>query len=101
LYDGLSRKQAANLIRLRTGHCRLNKYLNQCNIIEDPICDCGHGIENVKHFLLLCKNHEGPRKELRKKAGWRNMRMENLLDDPKLVKDTLEYVEKIGRFNFV
>ena len=31
----------------------------------------------------------------------RNMRMKNLLDDPKLVKDTLEYVEKTGRFNFV
>ena len=101
LYDGLSRKQSANLIRLRTGHCRLNKYLNRCNIIEDPTCDYGRGIENVKHFLLLCKNHEEPRKELRKKTGGRNMRMENLLGDPKLVKDTLEYVEKTGRFNFV
>ena len=86
LYDGLSRKQSANLIRLRTGHCRLNKYLNRCNIIEDPTCDCGRGIENVKHFLLLCKNHEGTRKVLRKKVGGRNMRMENLLGDLKLVK---------------
>ena len=29
------------------------------------------------------------------------MRTENLLGDPKLVNDTLEYVEKTGRFNFV
>jgi len=55
----------------------------------------------VKHFLLLCKKYEAPRNELRKKVGGRNMRMENLLGDPKLVKDTLEYVEKTGRFNFV
>ena len=66
-----------------------------------PSCDCGRGIENVKHFLLLCKKYEAPRNELRKKVGGRNMRMENLLGDPKLVKDTLEYVEKTGRFNFV
>lgn len=54
----------------------------------------------LKHFLLLCKNHEEPRNELQKKVGRRNMRMENLLGDPKLVKDTLEFVEKTGRFNF-
>jgi hypothetical protein len=29
------------------------------------------------------------------------MRSENLLGDPRLVKDRLEYVEKIGRFNVV
>ena len=55
----------------------------------------------MKHFLLICKNHEEARKELRKKVGTRNMRMENLLDDPQLVKDTLEYVDKIKRFNFL
>src|SRR5579859_7384155 len=27
LYGGLPRKQLANLVRLRTGHCRLNSYL--------------------------------------------------------------------------
>jgi len=101
LYSDLPRKQLVNLVRLRTGHCRLNSYLNRRNIIEDPSCDCGRGIENVKHFLLLCKKYEAPRNELRKKVGGRNMRMENLLGDPKLVKDTLEYVEKTGRFNFV
>jgi len=48
----------------------------------------------------MCKKYEGPRNELKKKVGARNMRTENLLGDPKLVKDTLEYVEKTGRFNF-
>ena len=101
LYGDLPRKQLANLIRLRTGHCRLNNYLNRYKIIEDPACDCGRGIETVKHFLLICKNHEEARKELRKKVGARNMRMEKLLGDPQLVKDTLEYVGKTERFNFV
>ena len=100
LYGDLPRKQLANLIRLRTGHCRLNSYLNRHNIIEDPTCECGRGVETVKHFLLLCKKYEEPRNELRKKVGRRNMRTENLLGDPKLVKETLEFVEKTGRFNF-
>jgi len=101
LYGDLPRKQQANLIRLRTGHCRLNSYLHRLNIIDDPSCECGRGVENVKHFLLLCKKYEGPRKELKKKVGGRNMRMGSLLGDPKLVKNTLEYVEETGRFNFV
>ena len=36
LYHKLTRKQITNLIRLRTGHCRLNNYLNKRKIIEDP-----------------------------------------------------------------
>src|SRR5271167_620882 len=101
LYSDLPRKQVTNLVRLRTSHCRLNSYLNRRNIIENPSCDCGRGIETVKPFLLLCKNYEEPRNELKKKVGARNMRTEILLGDPKLVKDTLEFVEKTGRFNFV
>ena len=55
----------------------------------------------VKHFLLLFKNYEGSRKELEVGGeGKRNMRTESLLGDPKLVKNTLEYVEGTGRFNF-
>ena len=100
LYGGLPWKQLANLIRLRTGHCRLNSYLYQYNIIEDPACDCGRDIENVKHFLLLCGKYEGLRNKLKKKVGGRNMRVETLLGDPKLVQHTLEFVESTGRFNF-
>ena len=54
----------------------------------------------MKHFLLLYKKYEKPRNELRKKVGWRNMRTGNLLGDPKLVKETLEFVDKTGQFNF-
>ena len=100
LYSKLTRKQITNLIRLRTGHCRLNNYLNKRKIIEDPTCECGRGIENVQHFLLLCEKYEEPRNELRKEVGCRNMRMENLLGDPKIVENTLNYVEKTKRFNF-
>ena len=54
----------------------------------------------MKHFLLVCKKHDESRNELREKVGRRNMRIESLLGDPKLVKDTLDFVEKTGWFNF-
>jgi len=69
LYDDLLWKQLVNLNRLRPGHCPLNSYLNRHNIIEDPSCDCGRGIENVKHFLLLYKKIRRT-KERVEEEGW-------------------------------
>ena len=34
------------------------------------------------------------------KGGERNIRTEILLGDPKVVKETLEFMEKTGQFNF-
>jgi len=85
---------------LCTGHCKLNNYLSKRKIVEDPACECGHGIENVKYFLLLCPKHEEQWNELRKEVGSRNMRLENLLGDPKIIRNTLNFVEKTKRFNF-
>lgn len=61
------------------------------------MCECGHGIENIQYFLLLYKIYEESRNE---EVGGRNMRLENLFDDPKIVKSMLEYIEKTNRFNF-
>jgi ribonuclease HI len=69
MYNSLTRKQGATLVQLRTGHCRLNQYLHRFKIIDDPNCECGHGIETVEHFLLHYHIHEKERKELRKKIG--------------------------------
>ena len=54
----------------------------------------------MKHFLLECDKHTIARKELRKKVGWRNMRIQTLLGDPKVVKDTMEFVERTERLKF-
>jgi hypothetical protein len=77
----ITRKQLTILIILRTGHCKLNSYLNKRKIIEDPTRDCGRGIKNAKHFLLLCKKYEEPRNQLRKEVRCGSMRVENLLGD--------------------
>jgi len=68
--------------------------------VDNPQCDCGKGIETPKHFLLTCKKYEKQWEQLRKKVGGRNMRLGNLLENPKTIKVTLEFVDKTGRFNF-
>ena len=102
LYGGISnRRDAAALVRLRTGHCSLNQYLHRFGIEDDPRCNCGDGIvETVKHFLLHCDKYERLRDKLRKKVGAGNMRMEKLLGSPEHIIEALEFIKKTGRFAF-
>jgi ribonuclease HI len=102
IYDqlGNNRKHIAWIARLRTEHCSLNQYLERFNIIDDSACDCGQGKETVKHFLLVCPNHEQERDKLRRKAGMQGMRVEKLLGDAKRIKDTVQFIEDTGRFEF-
>src|SRR2546423_8730041 len=43
-----SRKAAATLVHLRTGHCGLKQYLYRFNRAESPNCECGEGKETVE-----------------------------------------------------
>ena len=54
----------------------------------------------MSHYLLKCEIYEEERDALRRKVGVQGMRVEQLLGDPKLVKHTLEFVERTQRFNF-
>jgi len=87
-----SRKHIAWIARLRTGHCSFNKYLHHFGIIDSPYCECEGGHETVAH--------EEERDALRRKVGVQGIRAEQLLGDPKLVKHTLEFMERTQRFNF-
>ena len=101
IYNGISiRKHVAWLVRLRTGHVSLNQYLHRFNIIDNPTCQCEDGLKTVKHFLLTCVLYEKERETLRHKVRVQGMRVETLLGDPKNIRDTIEYLEAMGRFNF-
>ena len=83
---------------LRTGHCHLNEYLHRFNIIETPECECGVEKETVDHYLLNCELYDEERHELRKKVRVQGMRSSTLLGDSQIIKKTVEYIEKTGRF---
>jgi len=101
LYSGITKRQhIAWLVRLRTGHCGLNKYLARFRKIESPICKCGWGHETVAHYLLVCSKYEEEREILRSRAGEDGMKVEKLLGTKGLLKHTLEFIQATMRFSF-
>ncbi len=60
-----NRRDQVHLTRLRLGFSSLNFHLHQRNLIDSPICKCGHPLETVKHFLLDCPIYREQRHELK------------------------------------
>ena len=99
LYNSISsRNTTATLVRLRTGHCGLNRYLHRFKLARTPYCSCGYAKETVEHYLLECRLYYKQRKELRKKIGPGRMTVDKLLGIPRFIKHTMEYIaETIGK----
>lgn len=64
VYSLPNRYTAARVIQLRTGHCRLNKYLHSIDARHRPYCEYGYGKETVEHYLLECNKYKDQRKQL-------------------------------------
>jgi hypothetical protein len=93
LYNSIPNRNAtATLVRLRTGHCGLNRYLHRFKLARTPYCSCGYAKETVEHYLLECRLYYKQRKELRKKIGPGRMTIDKLLGISRFIKHTLEYV---------
>ena len=102
LYGNMQKREHVVWIsRLRTGHCHLNEYLNRFKIIETPECECGAERETVEHFLLKCELYDEARDILRRKVGAQGMRINVLLGDITVIRDTIEYIESTERFKLV
>ena len=95
VYSSISRKtKISYLARLRTGRSPLGRYLRQFNIPDSPLSDCGSGVtEIVKRYSLMCRKCGRERVESMRNVGIDGIRIEKLLDYPKLINRTLEYVE--------
>ncbi|KAJ6436810.1 endonuclease/exonuclease/phosphatase [Purpureocillium lavendulum] len=52
IYDALNAKESRILMQLRTGKCRLNRYLHSIRAVETDQCSCGQAAETVDHFLF-------------------------------------------------
>jgi len=63
LYNIGDRKLQVLHTRLRTRCSSLNQHLFVKNLIESPLCQCGHP-ETTKHFLLQCQRYSDKRHEL-------------------------------------
>jgi hypothetical protein len=53
---------------------------------------------NSRYYLLNCEFYDEERDALRRSVGAQGMRISILLGDPQIIKQTMEYMEKIGPF---
>ncbi|KAK7092498.1 hypothetical protein V1264_008235 [Littorina saxatilis] len=64
-YHTMSREQHVNLIRLRTGHNRLNAHMNRkFKLAPSPTCACGQEDQTAEHILQRCPLLDEERKEV-------------------------------------
>ncbi|OAQ61299.1 reverse transcriptase [Purpureocillium lilacinum] len=61
IYDTLNAKESRILIQLRTGKCRLNRYLHSIRATGTDQCSCGQAPETVEHFLFRCRRWNSER----------------------------------------
>jgi ribonuclease HI len=121
LYNRLTARDAAILVQLRTGRCRLNQYLSRIKAAPSPDCETCQKPETVEHFILQCKRWQGQRQTLARSAGehaanlapllggWDNARNrqgkwkygppEKWRPDHKLVSATIAFTKSTGRLD--
>ncbi len=86
------RKHVVWITRLPTGHCHLNEYLHRFNNIETPECEWrgkGNGRSLSTKLWIVWWRERRVEKEMRSSV---------LLGDNQIIKKTVEYIEKTGRF---
>lgn len=71
LYDALSAGQARILVQARTNHTHLLEFKARMRAVPSNECECGKGVETVRHVLLECERWAIYRSELRTEAGSR------------------------------
>ena len=65
-YHQLSRPEQVVIVRLRSGHNRLNAHMyRKYKLVPSPLCPCGEEEQNTEHILQRCKQHDQERKATR------------------------------------
>jgi hypothetical protein len=64
------------------------------------MCECKEAPETVEHFLLKCELWDEERDALRRRVGPQDMRVESLLGNPDLIKETISFIEATSRLEF-
>ena len=64
-YHTLDREGQVTLIRLRTGHNRLNSHMRRkMNLVPSPLCTCGTEDQATEHILQRCPAYQHLRQQI-------------------------------------
>ena len=91
--SSLSRRQAAVIFQLRTGHVPLNYHLYRISRAPSCTCPaCGATPETIHHFLLLCPSFAHAHARYLSGMGRRSWDLSALLGTPEAFRPLLMYV---------
>ena len=63
-YHTLDRAGQVTLLRLRTGHNRLNSHMHRkLNLVPSPLCTCGTEDQTTEHILQRCPAYQHLRQQ--------------------------------------
>ena len=89
----LSRRQAAVLFQLRSGHAPLNSHLHRIARAPSRQCPSCHAApESVMHYLLICSAHSNARAKYLGGLGRRGRDLATLLGTPDAFRPLLHYL---------
>ena len=99
LVKPLTKKQAAILIQLRTGHIGLNGHLHRIGKINSPLCTkCDANTEEtVHHYLFECDHYQQERAPLNQKLRRKAHEISYLLTNPTATLPLLKFIHATGR----
>jgi hypothetical protein len=61
-YHQLQREEQVVLLRLRSGHNRLNHHMaTKLKLVPSPLCPCGLDNQTTEHILQACPNYSALR----------------------------------------
>ena len=95
LHKGLTKRESALLVQLRTEKIGLNDFLFNRNVpgISSSSCDCGERRQTVAHVLLRCKTHRNLRNRIFGSLSGRN-NLRDILSKPQLATKAIKYMEQ-------
>ena len=95
LHEGLSKRESALLVQMRTEKIGLNDFLFSRRVpgITSPRCECGERRQTVVHVLLRCRIYKDLRNRIFDNLpGRHNLR--TILNKPQLATKAIEFVEQ-------
>jgi hypothetical protein len=95
LHQGLTKRESALLIQLRTEKIGLNDFLFNRRVpdVTSSRCECGERRQTVAHVLLRCRKYKDLRNRIFANLSGRHS-LRTILSTPQLATKAIEYMEQ-------
>jgi ribonuclease HI len=95
LHEGLSKRESALLVQLRTEKIGFKDFLFNRRVpgVTSPRCECGERRQTVAHILLSCRTYRDLRNQVFGNLSGRN-NLRTILSMPQLATKAIQFIEQ-------